>query len=157
LVADLILHVADASLAEERLAETMGAVATVLHEIGADDIPVELVLNKADALDSLSRRRIEHAYPRALLISAQTGEGLEALKERVAELFSDRFEDVRLLVPYTDGRTLTALYDLGAPIAERRDTAEGVRVRARLPRAEAARFARYLVAEDGHELEASVQ
>ncbi len=157
LVADLILHVADASLPEERLAETIGAVTTVLHEIGADDIPVELVLNKADALDSLTRRRIEHAYPRALLISAQTGEGLAALKERVAELFSDRFEDVRLLVPYSDGRTLTALYDLGAPIAERRDTAEGVRVRARLPRGEAARFARYLVAEDGHEVEASVQ
>ena len=75
-----------------------------------------------------------------------------ALKERVAELFSDRFEDVRLLVPYSDGRTLAALYDLGAPIAERRDTPEGVRVRARLPRAEAARFARYLVADE-HDLE----
>ena len=59
-------------------------------------------------------------------------------------------------MPYSDGRTLAALYDLGAPIAERRDTAEGVRVRARLPRAEAARFARYLVAEDGRELEATV-
>jgi GTP-binding protein HflX len=152
LVADLVLHIADASLPEERLAETIAAVSGVLAEIGADDIPVELVLNKVDALDPLGRRRIEHAYPRALLISAQTGEGLGALKERIAELFSDRFEDVRLLVPYSDGRTLAALYDLGAPIAERRDTPEGVRVRARLPRAEAARFARYLVAEE-HELE----
>jgi hypothetical protein len=64
---------------------------------------------------------------------------------------------VRLLVPYSDGSVLTALYDLGAPIAERHDTAEGVRVRARLPRAEAARFARYLVAVDEHDLEASAQ
>jgi GTPase len=152
LVADLVLHVADASLSEERLAKTIAAVSGVLAEIGADDIPVELVLNKVDALDPLGRRRIEHAYPRALLISAETGEGLDALKERIAELFSDRFEDVRLLVPYSDGRTLAALYDLGAPIAERRDTPEGVRVRARLPRAEAARFARYLVADE-HELE----
>ncbi|MGH3127722.1 MAG: GTPase HflX [Gaiellaceae bacterium] len=157
LVADLVLHVADASLPEQRLAKTIGAVSTVLAEIGADDIPVELVLNKIDALDPLGRRRIEHAYPRALLISAHTGEGLDALKERVAELFSDRFEDVRLLVPYADGRALTALYELGAPIAERRDTPDGVRVRARLPRAEAARFARYLVAEDEHELEASAK
>jgi GTP-binding protein HflX len=153
----LILHVADASLSEDRLAETIGAVTTVLGDIGADDIPVELVLNKADALDAVTRRRIAHAYPRALLNSARTGEGLDPLKERIAELFSDRFEDVRLLVPYSDGRALTALYDLGAPIAERRDTAEGVRVRARLPRAEAARFARYLVAEDTHENEASAQ
>ena len=157
LVADLVLHVADASLPEERLAETIGAVAEVLHEIGADDIPVELVLNKADLLDALGRRRLEHAYPRALLISAASGEGLDALERRIAELFSDRFEDVRLLVPYSDGRTLAALYDLGAPIAERHDTAEGVHVRARLPRAEASRFARYLVAEDGRELEATAR
>ena len=157
LVSDLILHVADASLSEDRLRETIGAVGKVLSDIGADDVPVELVLNKADALDLLARRRIEHAYPRALLISAQTGEGLDELEGRIAELFSDRFEDVRLLVPYADGGALTALYDLGAPIAERRDTPEGVRVRARLPRAEAARFARYLVAEDEHELEASAR
>jgi GTPase len=146
LVADLVLHVADASLPENRLAETIAAVTSVLTAIGADDIPVELVLNKADCLDPLARRRIEHTYPRAQLISAASGEGLEALKTRIAGLFSDRFEDVRLLVPYSDGRTLAALYDLGAPIAERRDTPEGVRVRARLPRSEAARFARYLVA-----------
>ena len=157
LVADLLLHVADASLSEERLAETIGAVTTVLVEIGADDIPVELVLNKVDALDPLARRRVEHAYPRALLISARSGEGLDALKERIAELFSDRFEDVRLLVPYADGRALTSLYELGAPIAERRDTPEGVRVRARLPRGEAARFARYLVADGEHGLEASAR
>jgi GTP-binding protein HflX len=152
LVADLVLHVADASLTEDRLTETIAAVTGVLTAIGADDIPVELVLNKADRLDPLARRRVEHTYPRALLISAQTGEGLEALRTRIAELFSDRFEDVRLLVPYSDGSALAALYDLGAPIAERRDTAEGVRVRARLPRAEAARYARYLVADE-HELD----
>jgi GTPase len=152
LVADLVLHVADASLTEERLAETIGAVGAVLAEIGADDIPVELVLNKVDRLDPLGRRRIEHAYPRALLISASTGEGLDELQDRIAELFSDRFEDVRLLVPYADGRTLADLYELGAPIAERRDTPDGVRIRARLPHAEAARFARYLVAGE-HDLD----
>jgi GTP-binding protein HflX len=144
-------------LPEERLRETIAAVTGVLAEIGADGIPVELVLNKVDAVDPLARRRVEHAFPRALLVSARTGEGLEALRARVADLFSDRFEDVRLLVPYADGRALTALYDLGAPIAERRDTPDGVRVRARLPRAEAARFARYLVAEEEErQLEATV-
>ena len=148
LVADLVLHVADASLPEDRLRETIAAVASVLADIGADEIPVELVLNKVDALAPLARRRLEHAFPRALLVSARTGEGLDALKARVAELFSDRFEDVRLLVPYADGKALTALYESGAPIAERRDTADGVRIRARLPRAEAARFARYLVGDE---------
>jgi hypothetical protein len=41
---------------------------------------------------------------------------------------------------------LAELYGLGAPIAERRDTPEGVRVRARLPRRDIGRFAPYLVA-----------
>ena len=147
LVADLALHVADASLPEDRLRETIDAVQAVLREIGADDVPVELVLNKIDLLDPLARRRLAHAFPRALQISAGTGDGLDALKTRIAELFSDRFEDVRLLVPYEDGRVLAQLYGLGAPIADRRDTPEGVRVRARLPRREIARFASFLVAE----------
>ena len=156
LVADLILHVADASLPDERLTETIAAVESVLAEIGADDIPVELVLNKIDRLDRLSRRRVAHAYPRALSISASTGEGLPELAARIADVFSDRFEDVRLLVPYSEGRALAALYELGAPIAERRDTPDGVRIRARLPRAEAARYAQYLVAGD-LELEVSAR
>jgi GTP-binding protein HflX len=148
LVADLVLHVVDASLGEERLSETIAAVQSVLAEIGADDVPVELVLNKIDLLDPLARRRMSHAFPRALQISASTGEGLDALRDRIAELFSDRFEDVRLLVPYEDGGALAGLYALGAPITERHDTPEGVRIRARLPRPEVARFARFLVAED---------
>ena len=146
LVADLVLHVADASLPEDRLRETIDAVHAVLREIGADDVPVELVLNKIDLLDPLGKRRLAHAFPRALQISAETGEGLDDVKSRVAELFSDRFEDVRLLVPYEEGRVLAQLYGLGAPIADRRDTPEGVRVRARLPRREIARFAPFLVA-----------
>jgi GTP-binding protein HflX len=146
LVADLVLHVADGSLSEDRLRETIDAVQAVLGEIGAHDVPIELVLNKVDRLDSLARRRLRNAFPRALEVSAVTGEGLDELKARIAELFSDRFEDIRLLVPYSDGKALAELYGLGAPIAERRDTAEGVRVRARLPRREVARFARFLIA-----------
>jgi GTP-binding protein HflX len=156
LVADLVLHVADASLPEDRLRETIDAVGAVLAEIGADDVPVELVLNKVDRLDPLGRRRLAHLFPRALQISAETAEGLDELRSRIAELFSDRFEDIRLLVPYSDGKALAELYDLGAPIAERRDTPEGVRVRARLPRREASRFAPYIVAGDA-DAEASAQ
>ncbi|MCS7007655.1 MAG: hypothetical protein NZL88_08905, partial [Gaiellaceae bacterium] len=120
----------------------------VLAEIGARDVPRELVLNKVDLLDPLSRRRVANAYPRAALVSAATGEGLDALRSRVARFFSDRYEDVRLIVPYAEGGALAALYELGAPVAERRDTPEGVRIRVRLSRREVQRFARYLVAEE---------
>jgi len=149
LVADLVLHVLDASLAEDDLAEQRLAVETVLAEIGAGEVPVELVLNKVDRLDSAARRRVANRFPDAILISATTGEGIEELRGRIAERFADRFDDVRLLVPYDEGRVLSELYALGAPIDERTDTDEGVLVRARLPHRDVRRFARYLVAGVG--------
>jgi GTP-binding protein HflX len=146
LVADLVLHVVDASVADEMLDEQAAAVAAVLHDIGADDLPLEIVVNKIDAVDSLRRRRLANRFPEAVQVSALTGEGLDALRERIADRFSDRFEAVRLFLPYEDGGKLAELYSLGAPIEEREDQPDGVLVRARLPRRELRRFARYLVA-----------
>jgi GTPase len=147
LVADLILHVLDAAAGDDRLDEMVAAVDAVLAEIGADTIPVELVLNKIDRIDPLGRRRLANRFPGALQVSAATGEGLDALRERVHERFSDRYEEVRLLLPYEDGSRLAELYALGAPIEEREDGEEGVLVRARLPQREVRRFAEYLVAD----------
>jgi GTP-binding protein HflX len=130
-----------------RLEEMIDAVDTVLHEIGADDVPVELVLNKIDRVDPLARRRLSNRFPDALQISAVSGEGVGELRERIAALFADRYEDVRLLLPYEDGGKLAELYALGAPIDEREDTESGVLVRARLPQREVRRFAAYLVAD----------
>ena len=126
------------------------SVESVLREIGAHELPVELVLNKVDAVDPLRRRRLANAYPDALQVSALTGEGLDELRARLAERFADRFEPVRLLLPYEEGGKLAELYAVGAPIDERVDMPDGVLVRAQLPRAEIRRFARYLVADAEH-------
>ena len=147
LVADLVLHVVDASVTDERLDEQIAAVNGVLHEIGADDLPVELVLNKADAVDGLRRRRLANRFPDATQVSALTGFQLDELRKRVAARFADRFEAVALFLPYDEGGKLAELYALGAPIEERVDGPDGVLVRARLPRRELRRFAQYLVAE----------
>jgi GTP-binding protein HflX len=125
----------------------IGAVDAVLHDIGADEVPVELVLNKIDLVDPLGRRRLSNRFPDALQISAATGMGLEELRAQVAARFADRYEDVRLLLPYEDGAKLAEVYALGAPIHEREDSENGVLVRARLPQREVRRFARYLVAD----------
>jgi len=147
LVADLVLHVVDGSASDDTLGEMIGAVETVLAEIGASDIPTELVVNKVDAIDALRRRRLGNRFPGALQVSARTGAGLNGLRARIAERFADRFEQVQLLVPYSEGSVLADLYALGAPIDERTDGPEGVLVRARLPGSELRRYARYLVAE----------
>jgi GTP-binding protein HflX len=147
LSADLVLHVLDASAPDEELDRMVEAVDEVLGEIGAGELPVELVLNKIDAVDPLARRRLSNRFPDALQLSALSGEGLPELRARVAERFAERFELVRLLVPYGDGAKLAELYALGTPIDEREDTEEGVFIRARLPRRELPRFAPYLIAD----------
>jgi GTP-binding protein HflX len=145
LVADVVLHVVDGSVAEDRMIEQIEAVNSVLHEIGADELPIELVINKIDAVAPDDRRRLSNRYLDATQVSALTSEGLEELRARIADRFAERFEPVRLLLPYEDGAKLNELYALGAPIEQREDTSEGVLVVARLPRREILRFASYLV------------
>ena len=81
LEADLILHVADASVPEEELQEMLAAVEDVLAEIGAAERPQLLALNKVDLLDPERRRELGFRFPEAVQVSAATGEGLEALRE----------------------------------------------------------------------------
>jgi GTP-binding protein HflX len=147
LVADVVLHVVDASAPDEEQDRQREAVEDVLHEIGAGELPVVVVLNKIDRVDALGRRRLANRFPEASQVSALTGEGLEELRAELARRFQDRWERVRLLVPYAEGGRLAELYALGTPIEEREDTEEGVLVVARLPRRELPRFAPYLIAQ----------
>ena len=148
--ADIVLHVVDASAEDDEQDRQREAVDDILHEIGAGDIPVEVVLNKIDHADPLHRRRLANRFPSAPQVSALTGEGMETLKTEIARRFEDRWERVRMLVPYEDGGKLSELYALGTPIEERQDTPDGVLVIARLPRRELTRFAPYLIAESSN-------
>jgi GTPase len=145
LVADLVLHVADASAPEDRLDEQLRAVNGVLEEIGAAELPIELVLNKIDVVDALQRRRLANHFPGSAQVSALSGEGLDELRTRIAERFAHRFELVELLLPYSEGSKLAELYALGPPIESRTDREDGVLIRARLPERDVRRFARFLV------------
>ena len=147
LVADVILHVIDASADELEQDRQREAVDDVLHEIGASQVPLEVVLNKIDRVDALGRRRLANRFPGAPQVSALNGAGLDDLRSALAHRFDDRWERVRLLVPYEDGSRLSELYALGTPIEAREDTSDGVLVIARLPRRDLTRFASYLIAD----------
>ena len=118
----------------------------MLHEIGAE-VPIEVVLNKIDRVDALGRRRLANRFPGAPQVSALTGDGLDELRAELAHRFDDRWERVRLLVPYDEGSRLSELYALGTPIEAREDTPAGVLVIARLPRRDLPRFAPFLIAD----------
>src|SRR4051794_5117668 len=147
LSADVVFHVVDASAEDDEQDRQREAVDDVLHEIGAGELPVAVVLNKIDRADPLHRRRLANRFPTAPQVSAVTGEGLDELREEIARAFEGRWERVRMLVPYEDGGKLSELYALGTPIEQREDTPDGVLLIARLPRRELPRFARYLIAE----------
>jgi GTP-binding protein HflX len=146
--ADLILHVVDGSVDEDEMVEMMRAVDDVLDEIGAGDQPRLLVLNKADRIDADRREELRFRHPEGILVSALTGEGLDVLGERVERAFRERLRNVDLLLPFDQGGRLAELHDIAGDL-DRTDTAEGVRVRGRVPATVAERFARFDVSEDG--------
>jgi GTP-binding protein HflX len=143
-LADLVVHVIDAAAPEEDLIEMIRAVEDVLEEIGAGAASRLLVLNKCDVLDADRRRELSFRHPTVLQLSAATGEGLEELAEKIEREFSRALQPVELLIPYGEGGSLTELHDVAGDL-EREDTAEGVRISARVPATVAARFERFAV------------
>ncbi|HYB28477.1 MAG TPA: GTPase HflX [Solirubrobacteraceae bacterium] len=138
-LADLILHVVDASVDEEVLVSMTRAVEDVLLEIGADAVPQILVLAKADRIDDERRAELQHRHPDAVMVSAVTGEGIEALVQRIEDEFARTLQDVELLIPFSEGARLAELHEIAGDL-EREETPDGVRVVARLPGAVAARY-----------------
>jgi GTP-binding protein HflX len=147
-LADLVLHVVDASVPEEELVEMTRAVEDVLHEIGADEAPQVLVLAKADQVDVDRRAELQHRHPDAVLVSALTGEGIDGLIERIEEEFARTLQPVELLIPYEEGARLAELHEIAGDL-EREEMADGVRVAARLPATVAARYSSFAVTAPG--------
>ncbi|HEX6116744.1 MAG TPA: GTPase HflX [Solirubrobacterales bacterium] len=137
--ADLIVHVVDASEDEESRAAAIAAVNGVLEEIGADEAPRLLVLNKVDLLEEDERSHLAISNPGAIPISAAEGIGLDELRDAIARAFEETLRPVEVLVPYDAGDRLSELHDLAGRV-EREDRPEGVLVRARVPAALAHRF-----------------
>jgi GTP-binding protein HflX len=126
----------------------MEAVDDTLHEIGADERPRLLVLNKIDLLDDDARRELTFRHPDASQVSAVTGEGLDGLAEAVEARFLASLRTMDLLLPYEEGGSLSELHDVAGDM-ERSDTAECVRVKARVPAGVAPRFERFAVNGNG--------
>ncbi len=136
--ADLILHVADASQPRDRRIARAAAVDGVLDEIGAHDVPRLMILNKIDRCspDDIEALRFDH--PDAVLISAATGDGIEALTTRLDEFTRSRLTAIDVVIPYSQGGLISAIYEVGREVVQEAGD-KGTRVRALVPPAHAAR------------------
>jgi GTP-binding protein HflX len=145
-LADLILHVVDASVPEDELLAMTAAVDDVLLEIGAGEAPRVLVLAKADRIGEERRAELARLHSDAVLVSALSGDGISALVDRIEDEFSRTLREVELLIPYDEGGRLAELHELAGDL-EREDTPDGVRIAARLPAPAAARYSRFALTD----------
>ena len=110
--ADLILHVVDGSHPDPF--SQIDAVNEVLSDIeGVGNIPVVIAFNKADMMDGAARERIAALAPEAHIVSAATGEGIEALRTQVESMLPTPNVHVSALLPYTAGSLLSRVRGYG--------------------------------------------
>ena len=138
-LADLIIHVVDASAPERQRRDAIAAVESVLEEIGADDVPRLRAYNKVDLMDRADANELVIRDPGAIAISALSGEGLDELRDRIESAFEETLRPMELLLPYSEGAMLAELHDVAGDL-EREDRPEGVVVKASVPAALAHRF-----------------
>lgn len=114
--ADLIVHVVDCL--EEVPAEQIAAVREVLQEIDADRIPELIVMNKVDAASADHLTIVRHQFPDAVFISAQTGEGIDVLMDRIEALLPNPMCHVDVVVPYARGDLVARAHTEGDVVEE---------------------------------------
>ena len=115
--ADLVLHVVDAAHPDPE--GQVGAVRAVIADIpGGADVPELIVLNKADLAAPEDLAALHTRYPASVAVSARTGEGIEELACRVAEMLPRPSEEVDLVVPYSRGDLVSRAHTDGEVLAE---------------------------------------
>lgn len=137
--ADLLLQVVDVSDPGDQ--EQMETTKETLRELGAGDIPMLIVFNKADRL-------IQNTYPRTagtnkIYISARQPESIELLvKEITRRVYAD-YEEVRLLIPYDKGSIVSYLQE-NAQILEQTYEPEGTWMHVSCHHADARKYEQYV-------------
>ncbi len=125
--ADVIVHVVDASHPDP--ASQLTTVRDVIGEVGARDVPEIVVFNKADLADDTQRMLLTSLEPRAIFVSARSGEGVEELQQAIAQAIPAPELELELLVPYDRGEVISKLHLTGRVLSTDY-VEEGTRVKA---------------------------
>ena len=132
--ADLIVHVADASVPEDELHEMLAAVdERARRDRGGRDGRACWCSTRSTCSTRSAAASCRSASPTRFRCR-RAGEGLDELREAVEARFLATLLPMELLLPYSEGGSLSELHEVAGEL-ERKDTAAGVRVRARVPAA----------------------
>lgn len=138
--ADFLIHVIDAShpFADDHIEAVNG----VLRELDAGDKDVIHVLNKIDLIGGASLTRLTRTLSSAVMVSARTGEGLDALRHQIARRARRNRSLVTFDLPISEKGLLGEVHRAGAVVNE--TYGEGrVRIEAWVPAHLAGRLAEY--------------
>ncbi len=141
LEADLILHVVDAS--HNNAVEQADTVGEVLAELGAEDIPMLVALNKCDLLpNGAISPTLFDLFPDGVALSALTGSGLPQLREGIEETLIDLMAPVEVLIPYKEGELVDLFHRVGV-VMRQEHRPDGTLLSGRLPQSVLGRFRAY--------------
>ena len=141
--ADLIVHVVDASDADPD--RQLTAVREVFADIGAQDVPELVVLNKTDAAEDVTLKQLRTREPNAVEVSALTGEGIGDLVAALAGALPELHHEVRAVVPYDRGDLVSRVHEEGRILAQEH-TADGTDLHAWVPEQLAGKLRAYAYA-----------
>jgi GTP-binding protein HflX len=111
--AQLLLHVIDS--ADENRDANIQEVEKVLSQIGASEIPCIQVMNKVDLTGTAPRLDFaDDGRVKRVWLSAQSGEGIELLKQTLIDLFREQMVEGDLSLSPADGRVRAKLFQIGA-------------------------------------------
>ena len=147
--ADVILHVVDASHPDPE--GQIRAVREVIADLDARRIPEIIVLNKADAADPFILERMRQREPNHVIVSARTGDGIDELKQKIADTIPRPSLEVKLLIPYNHGEVISRLHAWDAEIKSTAFVSDGTFVTALVREDVAAELSDYVI--DGELLE----
>ena len=147
--ADVILHVVDASHPDPE--GQIRAVREVIADLDARRIPEIIVLNKADAADPFILERMRQRESNHVIVSARTGEGIDELKQKIADTIPRPSLEVKLLIPYNHGEVISRLHAWDAEIKSTAFASDGTFVTALVREDVAAELSDYVI--DGELLE----
>lgn len=118
--AHLLFHIIDAS--DDMRLDNIEAVDSVLHEIGAQDVPQIQIMNKIDRLEMQPRiDRDEEGQVKRIWVSAKNRQGLELIHQVLADHFKQDLVRGEIRLSPADARVRALLFGINAVEDERID------------------------------------
>jgi GTP-binding protein HflX len=129
LEADLILVMLDIS--SSQIEDHFQTIENVLKDMGAQEIPQILVLNKVDLIsDGNMIEKRQREFPNSVTVSAQQHLRLSELKARILGKMEENFQTIDLEFSYDQGKTIAHAQE-GVEVLKREYEENGVKLRIR--------------------------